>query len=98
MFDQLMALQWVKDNIEQFGENVKIFLMSPNIIIIISSSISSIYLLILMSPSFEHFSTLFKKLLTPPPSCGHLDCKFFDKLFKKHVNVIGKLTAPPVYD
>ena len=51
-----------------------------------------------MSTSFEHFSTLFKKLLTPPPSCGHLDCKFFDKLFKKHVNVIGKLTAPPVYD
>ena len=94
MFDQLMALQWVKDNIEQFGENVKIFLMSPNSIIIISR----IYLLILMSTSFGHFSTLFKKLLTPPPSCGHLDCKFFDKLFKKHVNVIGKLTAPPVYD
>ena len=57
MFDQLMALQWVKDNIEQFGENVKIFLMSANSIIIIS-----IYLLILMSTSFEHFSTLFKKL------------------------------------
>ena len=54
MFDQLMALQWVKDNIEQFGENVKIFLMSPNSIIISSS----IYLLILMSTSFEHFSTL----------------------------------------
>ena len=94
MFDQLMALQWVKDNIEQFGENVKIFLMSPSSIIISSS----IYLLILMSTSFGHFSTLFKKLLTPPPSCGHLDCKFFDKLFKKHVNVISKLTAPPVYD
>ena len=61
MFDQLMALQWVKDNIEQFGENVKIFLMSPNSIIIISSSI---YLFILMSTSFEHFSTLFEKLLT----------------------------------
>ena len=27
MFDQLMALQWVKDNIEQFGKkkNLKIF-------------------------------------------------------------------------
>ena len=97
MFDQLMALQWVKDNIEQFGENVKIFLMSANSIIIIIIIIS-IYLLILMSTSFEHFSTLFKKLLTPPPSSGHLDCKFFDKLFKKHVNVIGKITAPPVYD
>ena len=59
MFDQLMALQWVKDNIEQFGENVKIFLMSANSIIIIIIIIS-IYLLILMSTSFEHFSTLFK--------------------------------------
>ena len=63
MFDQLMALQWVKDNIEQFGENVKIFLMSPNSIIISSS----IYLLILMSTSFEHFSTLFKKTVDPSP-------------------------------
>ena len=62
MFDQLMALQWVKDNIEQFGENVKIFLMSPNSIIIIS-----IYLLIPMSTSVEHFSTLFKKTVDPSP-------------------------------
>ena len=53
MFDQLMALQWVKDNIEQFGENVKIFLMSPNSIINIINN--NIYLLILMSTSFEQF-------------------------------------------
>ena len=53
MFDQLMALQWVKDNIEQFCENVKIFLMSPNSIINIINN--NIYLLILMSTSFEQF-------------------------------------------
>ena len=47
MFDQLMALQWVKDNIEQFGENVKIFLMSQNRIVIII--IINMYLLILMT-------------------------------------------------